>query len=543
MRRLRDDDVLTRAMLTLPVFALTFAALLAPADTTDCAMVQVLVQPSDAIAASVPRPRCGGIRLVLLDAHRPPETDSLNPSHLVEISVALINDSPVAVRTPIEMRIDSISPMQYGRQIEAYFIRDYVEVVFWDGRSLQQPWSFVSSGPDSATLRPGKRTRARSIKLLVHPLSQGFRLWFGIRGVKSTLPDYVGEQSARSVPPDTGALGADVDRFIRSARLPKIRKKVADFRYPQRGLLLFSVSYGEPQDCPSGCVYSQAVGLKYGGQIGWLRVDDYEQPHVLRDPQEGGAFPLASRDAYLFSVEFIDTLAAATGPYGAIVRHVVLPALFRHPNAPQAFLLRYARPLYAHFDAEIAYMIVSAPASKNDAEVLTLLAALPNGAKPYENARISARTALHALAPSLIGDQRTPARTLFLLAQTLEVWRDSALVIALARHPNVRRNVATLTVLSDIVPFLGDTMLTAVRAPTSVRRDLWDYLSVPDQWLGRRSKGQKLLDDPVTGANRDVLLVLANTVLPHGQEVVWAASRRLPEEAYGRWKFEYKPIQ
>jgi len=98
-------------------------------------------------------------------------------------------------------------------------------------------------------------------------------------------------------------------------------------------------------------------------------------------------------------------------------------------------------------------------------------------------------------------------------------------------------------VLSDIVHFLRDTMLTAVRVPTSVRRDLRDYLAVPDRWLGLRSKGQMLLDDPVTGANRDVLLVLANTVLPHGQEVVWAASRRLPEEAYGRWKFEYKPIQ
>ena len=171
-------------MLTLPVSALTFAVLLAPADTTGCAMVQVAVQPSDAIAASVPRALCGGMRLVLLDAHRPPETDSLNPSHLVEISVALVNDSPVALRTPIEMKLDSISPMQYGRQIEAYFIRDYVEVVLWDGRSMQQPWRFVSSGQDSATLRPGDRTRSRSIKLVVHPLSQGFRLWFGIRGVK-----------------------------------------------------------------------------------------------------------------------------------------------------------------------------------------------------------------------------------------------------------------------------------------------------------------------------------------------------------------------
>jgi hypothetical protein len=54
--------------------------------------------------------------------------------------------------------------------------------------------------------------------------------------------------------------------------------------------------------------------------------------------------------------------------------------------------------------------------------------------------------------------------------------------------------------------------------------------------------GWVLLRDPQAGINADVLAVLANTALSRDQEVTWAASRRLPEEALRSWEYPSVPL-
>lgn len=61
---------------------------------------------------------------------------------------------------------------------------------------------------------------------------------------------------------------ADVAQFASS--LPKVRSTTTVFAFPEQGFLLFSAFYGEPQDCPAGCFYAEAWGIKYAGRIGWI---------------------------------------------------------------------------------------------------------------------------------------------------------------------------------------------------------------------------------------------------------------------------------
>src|SRR3954468_7737497 len=61
---------------------------------------------------------------------------------------------------------------------------------------------------------------------------------------------------------------ADVAEFV--SALPKLRSATTVFAFPEQGFLLFSAFYGEPQDCPAGCFYAEAWGIKYAGRIGWI---------------------------------------------------------------------------------------------------------------------------------------------------------------------------------------------------------------------------------------------------------------------------------
>src|SRR3954469_12802521 len=68
--------------------------------------------------------------------------------------------------------------------------------------------------------------------------------------------------------PVTPPLPDDVAQFV--TPLPKLRTATTVFEFPKKGFLLFTATYGDPQDCPAGCFYAQAWGIKYAGRIGWI---------------------------------------------------------------------------------------------------------------------------------------------------------------------------------------------------------------------------------------------------------------------------------
>ena len=88
--------------------------------------------------------------------------------------------------------------------------------------------------------------------------------------------------------PKPQPISDDVDQFISS--LPDVHSTSTIFAEPDQGFLLFSASYGPPQDCPSGCFYALAFGIEYAGRVGW----------IYGVPAGTSYYDVRSTDGYLF---------------------------------------------------------------------------------------------------------------------------------------------------------------------------------------------------------------------------------------------------
>ena len=91
--------------------------------------------------------------------------------------------------------------------------------------------------------------------------------WLHRIGTFLTVAIVAGCSSATS--PTIDVVPPSVAAFILD-ELPKVRQINLDLNDDATGILIFSASYGEPQDCPAGCFYAKAWGLAYRGQIGWI---------------------------------------------------------------------------------------------------------------------------------------------------------------------------------------------------------------------------------------------------------------------------------
>jgi hypothetical protein len=499
------------------------------------AVLDVQMITPDSMAVQVVQPQCGILRLVLVGSPQriPMEPGIYQPTRRFELSVALENSGRTSLPVPVRMTVDSAVPIQRGRQLSRFYIRNYVGFEFWDGRRIQQPWEFTSTLPGDSLLKPGKRSGIRVLKMNTEPLAQAFRIWFRIQG-PGPMPPYAPLPEARRQRiADTLPLGPDVDRFIAAARFPELRSKKGIYRDASRNLLIFGVSYGSPQDCPSGCFYSGAVGLKYGSRIGWLDHDNYDRNDSLKVQIQGSMFPTASLDAYLLSEEFTDSLRAQLGSFSPLVDQVILPLVLHSPNVPRARLLHYTESLYGEVQQWLANLLVGIPKVNEDPDLLTLLANLPEGGPPYASTAAAAGERLRKMAPGLLRDPQLSTRTLFLLVRDVPRYlepRESepALLPVLIAHPKVRNDPTFLAVLWQFRPELLPQLLASVHAPDSAKKLLNRYLvrGRPDS-----TAAWALLRDPATGSNPDILAVLANAETGDSQEIMWAASRRLPEEA------------
>lgn len=122
--------------------------------------------------------------------------------------------------------------------------------------------------------------------------------WIGV----CSLVAAVGCQEANAPMPQP--ISDDVGKFL--STLPNLRSTSTVFSEPDQGFLLFTATYGEPQDCPSGCFYAQAWGIKYAGQIGWI----YEARANGVDPSTAKYFDVRSTDGYLFDESLWNRLAS-----------------------------------------------------------------------------------------------------------------------------------------------------------------------------------------------------------------------------------------
>jgi len=99
--------------------------------------------------------------------------------------------------------------------------------------------------------------------------------------------------------------------FAETSPFPQRQAVVAEAVPAGSATWLFSVSYGPPLDCPSGCFYSKAYGLLHGSKIGWFEVFDYSQ----NDLSALALYELGPGDSSLFNQSFLDALKEADSTF------------------------------------------------------------------------------------------------------------------------------------------------------------------------------------------------------------------------------------
>ena len=198
-----------------------------------------------------------------------------------------------------------------------------------------------------------------------------------------------GDNPTRPGPPPD--VPADVRSFVTTEGLPDLRS--IEIRYTgDNQTLLFQVSYGSVHDCPSGCFYSSALGLRLNKKTGWIRFDDLEGLK-LRDFQH---FEVEKSDTPLFDTSFWAELKQADdyAHWSALI-----PMLAADTDTPPDALLEIARLLHGYISGNIVWNLLDNPNVRESREILEVLSDLPRfSGDPYESARQRARELLEDLA-------------------------------------------------------------------------------------------------------------------------------------------------
>ncbi len=185
--------------------------------------------------------------------------------------------------------------------------------------------------------------------------------------------------------------------------------------------------------------------------------------------------------------------------------------------------MRLVESSYSSARNDLLNELIEVPAVRSDVEMLTILAFLPN---PYYFVRQKAEQLLAARAEELAADPRTSTRTLYVLL--MQWWHpvSTAVTRIIADHPNARNSPALLARLVVNRPEYKDALVASVAAPPDLKASLSRYID--ERQRGIDSTAWALLRDPRVLENTSILSVLAHL---GGQELMWAASRHLPEDA------------
>ncbi|MCD4761087.1 hypothetical protein K8R42_04275 [bacterium] len=166
----------------------------------------------------------------------------------------------------------------------------------------------------------------------------------------------------------TKNLNLSVEEFVKGAELIEQKELRIFFDDPNKDVKLFSVSFGKPMDCPSGCIYSSATGLKNGSKIGWLKViGAVKQEKIIM-------YDFDDNDKYLYSDQF---LIALKEKHSNVYQTVFLPNLAEDKDVPKDLLLKIANGLSSYIQPHLASQLLKNPVVQKDKEILNIIANLP----------------------------------------------------------------------------------------------------------------------------------------------------------------------
>ncbi len=157
------------------------------------------------------------------------------------------------------------------------------------------------------------------------------------------------------------------------------------------GVKFFRATYGHAQDCPSGCFCSNAYGIRAPGGIGWLGSNDYDRYELTATRY----YNFLTTDEILFHFEtWVKMISAAE----VACWRIFLPALAKNQDVPIQALLTFAGLLHSYPGCWVAENIIENPVVQEDAQILQILADLPEmGCSQYAMVRERARALLERL--------------------------------------------------------------------------------------------------------------------------------------------------
>jgi len=169
---------------------------------------------------------------------------------------------------------------------------------------------------------------------------------------------------------------------------------------PARGVLFFSLAWGPPLDCPSGCYYESAFGIAQEERVGWISFT----PYGLSDPlTAGGVFDIAATDEYLVDPNLLIRLRAVDG--GLYGNYRLL--LSCDADVPEATLRHIADTIAVDGWPLLARALLEHPAVLTSVEILRVLTALQG--MQYSSVRTRAQEVLDAIDQGLAPPPIDPA--------------------------------------------------------------------------------------------------------------------------------------
>ena len=149
------------------------------------------------------------------------------------------------------------------------------------------------------------------------------------------------------------SIPSDIQNFVNKLDLEDAQEVQIILEVKTEDVYIFSVAYGQPMDCPSGCIYSGIWGLKHKENI-----NDFEKYDVESD------------EAYLFDQDFFDILKKEEEH---IFYNKFIPLLAKDENTPRNILVFITENYISSY---VAYNLLDNPVVRSDVEILTLLSEL-----------------------------------------------------------------------------------------------------------------------------------------------------------------------
>lgn len=171
----------------------------------------------------------------------------------------------------------------------------------------------------------------------------------------------------------------DIKSFVESEDLPEAQTPEVSFSDPNSKTKPFRVSFGEARDCPAGCFYSKAYGVKFRSRIGWMGLVPYGRDDTVKSKIK--FFDVQAGDSTLFDPGFRDRFREATkdqDPDGyAPIYEAYLQMLGGDEETPTGTLNSLIDVLFEGYFPDVASALIENPVIRSNETLLERLTELP----------------------------------------------------------------------------------------------------------------------------------------------------------------------